>query len=127
MIRRIVVALLVVALTAPAWALTTWYSSGSSGVSVSQTNAKVQFTFNVSGGTSGAFSAQQVTVSSRSGSANTCFFRLGSSPATTADIALAPGASYSFTFNPADGEGWGYMSAICSTGQTATFDVVAAR
>ena len=93
-------------------------------ISVTQTNSIINFTDNGSGGTSVHFRARYLLVRSLSTSANTCFFDIKDSLATTADTALEPGASIS---PPLSGEGIDVMSAICSTGQTATFRVTAIR
>lgn len=99
-------------------------------ISVTDTNSVVAFTDNGSGGTSQAFPARHILVVSASASANTCYFDLKDSVATTADTPLAPGAGMSLEFDVSSGggdDGWESMGAICAGGQTATFYVTASR
>ena len=129
--KRILFALgIVLALVTAAWAMQSRYSSGTSGISVTQANTNTAFIDNRSGsGTSAAFQARHVLIRSRSTSANTCFFDLGDGVATTADTRLEPGASISIDWDAQSGggAGWSAIGTICSTGQTATFDVDAWR
>lgn len=131
MIRRLSL-VLVLALVAslPAWAFTKFYSSGSAGISVTQTNTETRFTYNVTGGDNTIFYATTVVVRSRSTSANTCAIRLGGATATyTTDMEIAPGASLTFSYNPTLGGdgGWYRIASICNTAQTATLDIDAFR
>lgn len=103
------------------------YSSGSSGISVTQTNTATSLTNNHSGGDSAAFKARWLMVRSRAASANTCYFDYLDTVASTADIALAPGASIVIQVNTNPALGISGFGAICASGQTATFDVTAAR
>ena len=116
-------------LAAGAQAQTYVYSSGASGISVTQTNTAVAFTNNHSGGTDAAFLAHSIAVSSRAGSANTCFLDYEDTAATTDDIPLAPGETFAINRGPGyhPASGWGGMGVICDTGETATFDIVATR
>jgi hypothetical protein len=98
-------------------------------VSVTSSNSAISFTDNGSGGSSVAFLARHVVVHSSSSSANTCYFDLKDTVATTSDIALEPGGSWAFEFVDSGGgtSGWSGMGAICDTAQTATFLVTASR
>lgn len=127
--RIIVLAVLAIACASVLWAAGMAYSSGTSGVSVTQTNTAVSFTDNHSGGGSTAFAARHLLIRSRSTSANSCFIDFTDSTATTADTRLEPGASISRTWDDRDGMGggWSSIGLICATGQTATFDVDAWR
>lgn len=128
--RRLAVLLAVLALAcAPiAWAAL-GYSSGATGLAISQTNRTITFTDNHSGGGSTAFAARHVLIRSRSTSANTCHVDFSDGTATTADTRLAPGDSISRTWDERDGGagGWFTIGAICATGETATWDVDAWR
>jgi hypothetical protein len=126
--RRTATALLLLALALPALAGKLQYSSGTTRVSVTQANSAVSFTDNGSGGTSSAFYARTVWIRSDSTSANSCYFDLKDTTATTADIRLAPGDSIVMTWaDTLGGNGWAGLGAICAAGETATFDVVAVR
>ena len=100
-------------------------------VSVTQANTAITFSDNGSGGSAQNFRARFVTVYSEAGSADTCFFDLKDTTATTADIPIEPGATWSFAFEDLGQGGglggWSGMGAICDTGDTATFHVVASR
>lgn len=121
------VALVLAPLTSDASRL--WYTSGSAGLSITQTNTNTAFSDNATGGTSTAFDARWILIRSRSASANTCYYRIGASPAAAATGSpLAPGASVSFTYSSAQGgDGWTRFGAICAAGETATWDVEAGR
>jgi hypothetical protein len=131
--KRTIRALLLVAILAlavSAWAMTLSYSSGATGISVSQTNTNIPFTNNHSGGDSATFQAKHVLIRSRSASANTCHFDLGDGVATTADPTLAPGASIAVDWDQRSGGvggGWSAIGVICTTAQTATWDIDAWR
>lgn len=130
MIKRILALGIVLVLAATAWAMNARYSSGTGGISVTQANTNTAFTDNRSGsGTSATFQARHVLIRSRSTSANTCFFDLGDGVATTADTRLEPGAAVSLDWDEytGGGAGWWAIGTICSSGQTATFDVDAWR
>lgn len=127
--RMLLVALVlaVAALGATAWAMNLRYSSGTGGISVTQTNTNTAFADTHSGGTSAAFNARHVSVCSRSSSANACFFDLDG-VATTADFRVEPGACLSLSFTgTSGGDGWAAIGAICATAETATFDIMAGR
>ena len=98
-------------------------------VSVTSSNSAISFTDNGSGGSSVAFLARRVLVRSPTTSANTCYFDVKDTVATTADIALEPGAAIEIEFVDSGGgtSGWGGLGAICDTAQTATFVVTASR
>jgi len=109
-------------------------------ISVTDTNSAVAFTNNHSGGDSAAFLARSVTITSRSASANTCFLDLSDTfsnsialsaagVADSGDVPLAPGKNHEAKIGTGFGPsaGWAGLGAICSAGQTATFDVVANR
>ena len=85
-----------------------------------------------------AFAASTRTVTIVSDGTNTCFFRLFNNRdtagnATTADSSIKSGESLTFSIKPAstdvgtDSQGsassWKSISAICSTGQTATWRI----
>lgn len=127
--RIAVLAVLALACASALWAVGLSYSSGSSGISVTQTNTTVTFTDNHSGGASAAFAARHLLVRSRAASANTCYVDFNDGTATTADHALEPGAAISLNWDERDGMGggWSQIGVICATGQTATFDVGAWR
>lgn len=111
-----------------AWAMTRMYSSGASGLAITQANRNTPFVNNVTGASGATFGALHVSVCSRAASANTCAFNLRQGVATTADIQLAPGACMAMEYDTSqDRNGWPAIGAICATGQTATFDVVAGR
>lgn len=129
---RKAIALLLVALLGGAslWAMTQHYSSGATGLAVTQANLSTAFTDNHSGGSAGTFQARHLLIRSRSTSADTCHFDLGDGVATTADTALAPGASVAVSWDPATGGvggGWNAVGVICGAGDTATWDVDAWR
>ena len=107
-----------------AWAQRQFYNTSSS---VTQANSAVSFTDNGSGGSSAAFRARYVTVRSLTASANTCYFDMKDTVATTADIALEPGGSFSLAYDGDIQGGWSGLGAICDTGQTATFLITASR
>lgn len=120
-------ALLALLAASAAWALTARYSSGTSGISVTQSNTTTSFTDNHSGGSGSAFNARFVTVCSRSTSTNPCFVDFDGT-ATTADWRIAPGACLSVTYSgTSGGDGWPSIGSICNTGETATFDINAGR
>lgn len=98
-------------------------------VSVTSSNSALSFTDNGSGGSSVAFLARRVLVRSLAASANTCYFDLKDTVATTSDIPLEPGAwlELEFVDQPGGTSGWSGMGAICDTAQTATFIVTASR
>ena len=101
-----------------------------SSVSVTSTNSAVSFTDNGSGGSSVAFLARHVVVYSLSTSANTCYFDLKDTTATTSDTAIDPGGTWQMDFIEVAGSstsGWAGLGAICDTAQTATFRVTATR
>ena len=102
-----------------------------SAVSVTSSNSAIPFTDNGSGGSSVAFLARSVTVRSLSSSANTCYFDLKDTVATTTDTALEPGGVWNVPFedlpNSGSTSGWSGMGAICNTAETATFLVTASR
>lgn len=106
-----------------------FYSNDS--VSVTQSNTAISFTDNGSGGSSSAFRARFLTVISAASSANTCYFDLKDTTATTADIPIEPGGVWSMEFEDLGTGGslggWAGMGAICDTGKTATFLIVASR
>jgi hypothetical protein len=121
-------ALAVLGMAGTAWAMTRMYSSGASGLAITQANRNTVFVRNITGGNGAAFGALYVSVRSRSTSANTCAFSLGAGVAAVGDIQIAPGASFDLTYDTSqDRNGWAAIGAICATGQTATFDVVAGR
>ena len=107
-----------------AWAQGQFYNTSSS---VTQANSAVSFTDNGSGGSAAAFRARYVTIRSLAASANTCYFDMKDTTATTADIALEPGGSFSLTYDGDAQGGWSGLGAICDTGQTATFLITASR
>ncbi|MEK9722257.1 MAG: hypothetical protein VW405_02075 [Rhodospirillaceae bacterium] len=125
--RAVLIAILASALTVTASAQRLFYNGT---ISVTDSNSVVAFTDNGSGGTSQAFPARHVLIRSASASANTCFFDLKDTVASSADTPLAPGAGLSLEFDISSGDGddgWEGMGAICSGGQTATFYVTASR
>lgn len=75
--RRLFVLLGLLGLAMTGWAMTLHYSSGTTGLSVTQANLNTPFTDNHSGGASAAFQARHVLIRSRSGSADSCHFDLG--------------------------------------------------
>lgn len=103
-----------------------WFNST---VSVTDTNSAVLFTDNGSGGTGENFAARFILIRSGASSANTCYFDLKDTVATTSDTALEAGAGMEVNFQvgPEGGDGWSGMGAICAGGQTATFFVTATR
>lgn len=128
--KRIALLLALGMMAGAAWAMTNHYSSGATGLSVTQANLNTAFTDNHSGGTAAAFQARHVLIRSRSTSADTCHFDLGDGVATTGDTALAPGASLYLAFDSTSGGaggGWNSIGAICGAGDTATWDVDAWR
>jgi len=127
MTKRLAVLLGVLAVAASAWAMNARYSSGTAGISVTQTNTNTAFTDNHSGGSAAAFNARGGYVCSRSTSANSCFFDLDG-VATTGDIRVGPGACVPFTFSSiGGGDGFSNIGSICAAAETATFDIVGAR
>jgi hypothetical protein len=100
-------------------------------VSVTQANTAITFSDNGSGGSAQNFRARFVTIHSETGSANTCFFDLKDTTASTADIPVVPGSTWSLAFEDLGQGGglggWSGVGAICDTGETATFHVVASR
>lgn len=100
-------------------------------ISVTATNSVVAFTDNGSGGTGQAMSARHVLVRSDSTSANTCYFDLKDTLATSADTPLEPGAAISFEFDLSTtggvSDGWTGLGAVCASAETATFYVTATR
>lgn len=128
--RKRLLLLALLGMAASAWAMTQHYSSGATGLSATQANLNTPFTDNHSGGTAAAFQARHILIRSRSTSADTCHFDLGDGVATTADTALAPGASVSVSWDPTTagvGGGWNAIGVICGAGGTATWDVDAWR
>src|SRR3989304_5878831 len=98
-----------------------------SSVSVTSTNSAISFTDNGSGGSSVAFLARHVTVRSLATSANTCYFDLKDTVATTADIGLEPGGGGKMPSEGPGTGGWAGMGAICDSAKTAPFVVTATR
>jgi hypothetical protein len=132
MLKRVI--LIGALLISPAiYAMTLWYSSGSAGISATQTNTTVTFTFNTSGGTSAAFAARHVYIRSRSTSASSCYYDMADGTATTADHRLDPGERLVENWDPnpstdrGSADGWSNMGVICDTGGTATIDISASR
>ncbi len=113
--------------TTMAWAFSLQYSSGISGISVSQTLTTTTFTNNHSGGDSTAFAATWMKLSVRTGG-NSCFYD-PDGVATTADHILAAGEVANLTFIPSatNDAGWLGVGTICDTGETATWDISAGR
>ena len=100
------------------------YSSGSAGISVTQTNTATTFVDNRSGGSGSTFGATTVSVSSRSTSANSCAVNFNDTTAVAAaDIRVAPGATVIRTTSIT--QPWPGIGMICAAGETATFDVIA--
>ena len=95
-------------------------------VSVTDTNSIVPFNDDGSGGTGANFAATEIVVRSATASANTCYFDFNDTTATTADVAVEPGATAHITA-PAGHNGFPGIGAICAGGQTATFYVTAIR
>lgn len=128
-IRRLLAVLAFAVLATSAWAAPPFYTSGKTGLSITQSNRTVTFTDNHSGGTNAAFLARVIMVRSDSTSANTCMVDLVDGTATASDVPLPPGATivltYPLIYAPSDGIA--AIGAICSTGQTATFYVEAYR
>lgn len=128
--RRRTLALVAALLLASfAWAGDQVYNNAS--VSVTQTNTSLTFTDNGSGGSSAAFKARHVVVHSLSTSANTCYFDLKDTTATTSDTWIEPGGTWERFYedppNSPGGGGWSGMGAICASSETATFLVTATR
>ena len=111
-----------------AWAQREFYNTS---VSATQANTAVTFTDNGSGGSSAAFRARTVVIRSLSSSANTCYFDLKDTVATTSDVAIEPGgtwgAAYDDLSNPGGRGGWAGVGVICNTAETATILVTASR
>jgi hypothetical protein len=117
------------AVAASAWAVGLQYSSGATGLAVSEVNANTPFTDNHSGGTNAAFQARGIMIRPRTGS-DTCHVDLGDGVATTADTALPAGSTLIKEWDPTTGGvggGFDRFGAICGTGDTATWDVDAWR
>ena len=116
-----------VLVAALAYGMTYRYSSGESGISVTDSNTNTPIVDNHSGGTGRSFGALHVSVCSRDDSANACFVDFDG-VATTADHRVAPGLCAIFEYDTsANRNGWTAFGAICDTGETATFDVNAGR
>lgn len=100
------------------------YTSGASGISVTQTNTIIGFSDNKSSGSGSGFCATTILVISRTASANTCYLNFDQTVASsTLDIPLAPGAAITRVFSaPFCRTG---MGVICASSNTATFDIVA--
>ena len=126
--RKLWAALFALALVAaPIQAQREYYNTS---VSATQANSAVSFTDNGSGGSTAAFRARTIIVRSLSSSANTCYFDMKDTVATTADIAIAPGGVWSLAYddlNTGTLGGWDGMGVICDTAETATILVTAAR
>jgi hypothetical protein len=95
-------------------------------VSVTDTNTIVPFKDDGSGGTGANFSARQIIVRSATASTDVCYFDFNDTTASTADIAVEPGATVHIDA-PEGHEGFPGIGAICGTGDTATFYVTATR
>lgn len=98
--------------------------------SATQTNTAVTITDNGSGGTSAAFLARSLTICSDASAAgaDTCYFDLRDTTATTSDWPIKPGACIAKVWLDANaGGGWAGLGIICGTGDTATITVYASR
>jgi hypothetical protein len=123
---RLAVLLLALAV-APAWAYNAFYDKNDQ--SVTDVHAVVTF----------GFPATQVTIAScptvayggtTCTSTNGCYFKLAGTAAATSTggTYIPPGAVFTYTFNgKLGGDGWSTLGVICASGQTATFQVHAAR
>jgi hypothetical protein len=125
--RRLLFVLLALGCAAAVMAYSITYSSGATGISVTDANTLTTFTNNHSGGDSAPFPATWVTIRPRTGS-NACFYDFDG-VATTADTRLGAGefSNERFIPSPTNSEGWFSIGAICDTGETATWDVKAGR
>lgn len=126
--RALILLLAMLALAALADAQRLFYVNNA--VSVTDSNSAITFTDNGSGGSSVAFQARRVVVYSLSTSADTCYFDLKDTVATTSDIAIEPGGTWVAEFsdpNASSTSGWSGMGAICGAADTATFRVTATR
>jgi hypothetical protein len=129
MTKRLAVLLVALTVAASAWAVGLQYSSGATGLAITQTNLTTSFTDNHSGGTDAAFQARAILIRPRTGS-DTCHVDLGDGVATTADTALPAGSTFIKEWDPTTGGvggGFDGFGAICGTGETATWDVDAWR
>ena len=127
--NRILALLVALALASTAWAMTSHYSSGASGLAITTANRNTPFTDNHSGGGATTFQAKHVLIRSRAASVSSCHFDLGDGVATTADTRVEPGASVVIEWDERSGGaggGWNRIGAICGSG-TATWDVDAWR
>jgi hypothetical protein len=103
-------------------AINATYSSGTGGISATDTNTNTTFKDTHSGGSSLAFRARVVLIRNRG--ANPIHYDLGDGVATSADTRLESGASISMnSAELGDPEGWEAIGIICTTGLTATVDV----
>lgn len=130
--RLAVITVALVVAGALAHATGAMYSSGTTGISVTQAAGQTNFTDNMSGGSSAAFFAYSVVIRSRSTSAHTCFYRLvqGTVTGTTADRRIEPGGTFTERWDfstPGTTDGWKGIVYVCASGQTATLDVDASR
>src|SRR3972149_1744065 len=99
-------------------------------VSVTSTNSAISFTDNGSGGSSVAFLARHVGLYSLRTSADTCYFDLKDTTATTADISIDPGGTWQMDFIEVAGSstsGWPGLGAICGTAPTPRSPATGAR
>lgn len=103
------------------------YSSGVNGISATANNSLTQFINNHSGGDDAAFSATWVTVRVRS-AGDACFYDLDGT-ASTADTRVEADqfVNVKFVPTPANSIGWTAIGIICDAGESATWDVTAAR
>jgi hypothetical protein len=100
------------------------YSSGSSGISVSSANTVVVIVDNRTGGSGVNFGATTVSVTNRSGSANTCAVNFEQTTAVNAtDVPVPVGVTVIVT-RPVSQAIYG-IGVICASVQTAVFDVIA--
>jgi len=126
--RAVLIAVLALLWMSPVQAQRLFYNGT---IGVSSTNTAVPFTDNGSGGTGQTISARHVLIRSDAGSANTCYFDMKDTVATSADIPLEAGAGLELEFDPSTAtpnqDGWTGMGAVCNTAETATFYVTASR
>ena len=108
-----------------AWGFNAAYSSGGTGLSITDVNLNTAFVNNHSGGSSVAFNATWITIVPRSGS-DVCFYDLDG-VATTDDHRMHEAGVTIKYLERLGGVGWSNIGAICSAGQTATWDVSAGR
>jgi predicted outer membrane repeat protein len=124
---RRLVALLLILMAVPAWAIRQQFVNNE--VSVTDTNTTVTFTDNHSGGNGAAFRAAEILVCNQD-TTNSIYVDVVDGVATTSDRRLQPLECEQWAYTPTPvtpSQGFLNVGIICSGSETATVSVEAVR